>query len=106
MFEDATSPEFASMMAGTQALPWEQQEGHPLNRMDNAAARTFIMSLLKCVGHYPIIFSELALGSVPLRCLCVAEMQQQDSPTRPICLWRPAHCPRPASVCPCSFLKR
>ena len=47
MFEDATSPEFASMMAGTQALPWEQQESHPLNRMDNAAARTFIMSLLK-----------------------------------------------------------
>ena len=47
MFEDATSPEFASMMAGTQALPWEQQEGHPLNRMDNAAARTFITSLLK-----------------------------------------------------------
>ena len=51
MFEDATSPEFASMMAGTQALPWEQQEGHPLNRMDNAAARTFIMSLLKCECH-------------------------------------------------------
>ena len=72
MFEDATSPEFASMMAGTQALPWEQQEGHPLNRMDNAAARTFIMSLLKCVGHYPIIFSETAYW------LCASAMSLRD----------------------------
>ena len=106
MFEDATSPEFASMMAGTQALPWEQQEGHPLNRMDNAAARTFIMSLLKCECHsLPCErwhFSALWLDSVFAGCCWV---QQQEGLSWPFRALRAQPCQRPASFGLCSFMK-
>jgi len=43
-----SATDFAEMMGGKQALPWERTEDHPLNRMDDIDARTFIENLLKC----------------------------------------------------------
>lgn len=47
MFKGVGATDFASMMAGTQALPWEDWDGHSLNKMDNKDAKTFILKLLK-----------------------------------------------------------
>ena len=47
MFEGVGATDFASMMAGKQALPWEGAEDGVLGSMDNTDARTFILNLLK-----------------------------------------------------------
>ena len=46
--QNVSATKFALMMGGKQRLPWEHADGHPLNKMDNADASTFILSLLKC----------------------------------------------------------